>query len=63
MAWRMALLGHTIARGGQTSVGTHKGGSSGHPLTQNGASDWICRLPALTSAVGSIGIQPTADEP
>ena len=37
MAWRMALLGHTMARGGQKSLETHKGGSSGHPLTKNGA--------------------------
>ena len=37
MAWRMALLGHTMARKGQTSLETLKGGSSGHPLTKNGA--------------------------
>ena len=54
MAWRMALLGNTMAHGGQTSVETHKGGSTGHPLTKNGASGWLCRRPALPSAVGSI---------
>ena len=63
MAWRMALLGNTMAHGGQTSVETHKGGSTGHPLTKNGASGWLCRRPALPSAVGSIGIEPTADGP
>ena len=63
MAWRMALLGNTMAHGGQTSVEPHKGGSPGHPLTKNGASGWLCRRPALPSAVGSIGIEPTADGP
>ena len=63
MAWRMALLGNTMAHGGQASVETHKGGSTGHPLTKNGASGWLCRRPALPSAVGSIGIEPTADGP
>ena len=29
----------------------------------NGASGWLCRRPALPSAVGSIGIEPTADGP
>ena len=63
MAWRMALLGNTMAHGGQASVETHKGGSTGHPLTKNGASGWLCRRPALPSAVGSIGIEPAADGP
>ena len=63
MAWRMALLGNTMAHGGQTSVETYKGDSTGHPLTKNGASGWLCRRPALPSAVGSIGIEPTADGP
>ena len=63
MAWRMALLGNTMAHGGQASVEAHKGGSTGNSLTKNGASGWLCRRPALPSAVGSIGIEPTADGP
>ena len=63
MAWPMALLGNTMAHGGQASVEAHKGGSTGNSLTKNGASGWLCRRPALPSAVGSIGIEPTADGP
>ena len=59
----MALLGNTMAHGGQASVEAHKGGSTGNSLTKNGASGWLCRRPALPSAVGSIGIEPTADGP
>ena len=63
MAWPMALLGNTMAHGGQASVEAHKGGTTGNSLTKNGASGWLCRRPALPSAVGSIGIEPTADGP
>ena len=59
----LALLGSTMAHGGQASVEAHKGGSAGNSLTKNGASGWLCRRPALPSAVGSIGIEPTADGP
>ena len=52
-----------LAHGGQASVEAHKGGSTGNSLTKNGASGWLCRRPALPSAVGSIGIEPTADGP
>ena len=56
MAWPMALLGSTMAHGGQASAEAHKGESTGNSLTKNGASGWLCRRPALPSAVGSIGI-------
>ena len=50
MAWRMALLGHTIARGGQASGETSVSwGTSGSWGTER-----YLRL-ALPSAVGSIG--------
>ena len=60
MAWRMALLGNTMAHGGQASVEAHKGGSTGNSLTKNGASGWLCRRPALPSAVGSIAAAAAA---
>ena len=49
---------------GDTQAAKHtREGRRGILLPQNGASDWLCHLPALPSAVGSIGIQPTADGP
>ena len=60
MAWPMALLGNTMAHGGQASVEAHKGGSTGNSLTKNGASGWLCRRPALPSAVGSIAAAAAA---